>query len=187
MKIFSVDKIREADTSTINNEPISSIDLMERASTQLFNWIKEHVTTEKKINIFCGLGNNGGDGLALGKMLANSNYQVIINIIRYSEKTSDDFQINYNRLTGISGITIVDIKETNELQNKISYRLQIIDSDIAKNFDKSAETIEKNKNNSLKNIKIQIQEITKLTLTKLTSINISDKEIKNTIQTIKIE
>ncbi|HJN05171.1 MAG TPA: NAD(P)H-hydrate dehydratase [Bacteroidales bacterium] len=117
MKIFSVDKIREADTSTINNEPISSIDLMERASTQLFNWIKEHVTTEKKINIFCGLGNNGGDGLALGKMLANSNYQVIINIIRYSEKTSDDFQINYNRLTGISGITIVDIKETNELQN----------------------------------------------------------------------
>jgi len=80
------------------------------------------------------------------------------------------------------------IKEkTNELQNKISYRLQIIDSDIAKNIDKSAETIEKNKNNSLKNIKIQIQEITKLTLTKLTSINISDKEIKNTIQTIKIE
>ena len=80
------------------------------------------------------------------------------------------------------------IKEkTNELQNKISYRLQIIDSDIAKNFDKSAETIEKNKNNSLKNIKIQIQEITKLTLTKLTSINISDKEIKTTTQTIKIE
>lgn len=117
MKIFSVDKIRGADAATIKNEPISSIDLMERASTHLLNWIKEHVSTEKKINIFCGLGNNGGDGLALGRMLANSGYSVIINIIRYSKKTSEDFQINYERLAGISGITIVDINDESDFQN----------------------------------------------------------------------
>ncbi len=115
MKIFSVDKIREADAITIKNEPISSIDLMERASTQLFNWVVDHVATEKKINIFCGLGNNGGDGLALGRILSKNGYQVIINIIRYSEKTSDDFQINFERLHKISGITIVDIYKVDDI------------------------------------------------------------------------
>ncbi len=69
MKIFSVDKIREADKYTIENEPILSIDLMERASTQLSIWIRDHVKTEKHIHIFVGLGNNGGDGLALARML----------------------------------------------------------------------------------------------------------------------
>ncbi len=115
MKIFSVEKVREADSFTIKNEPILSIDLMERAATQLFNWMKNNVKSEKKIYIFVGLGNNGGDGLALGRMLANSGYLVIINIIRYSDKTSDDFQINYERLIGISGITIVDIKNASDI------------------------------------------------------------------------
>lgn len=115
MKIFPVEKIREADAFTIKNEPISSIDLMERAATQLFNWIRNHVSTEKPIFIFTGLGNNGGDGLALGRILAKNGYLVTINIIRYSENTSDDFQINYKRLNGISGISIVDINDINDI------------------------------------------------------------------------
>lgn len=115
MKIFSVDKIREVDTFTIENEPIASIDLMERAATQLLNWVQDHVKAENKIYIFTGLGNNGGDGLALGRMLANNGYLVIINIIRYSEKTSDDFQINYEKLIGISGIKIVDIQKASDI------------------------------------------------------------------------
>lgn len=115
MKIFPVEKIREADAFTIKNEPIPSIDLMERAATQLFTWIQNHVKAENRIYVFTGLGNNGGDGLALGRMLANSGYVVTIYIIRYSDKTSEDFQINYERLIGISGVTILDIKEASEI------------------------------------------------------------------------
>ena len=115
MKIFSVDKIREADATTIKNEPIASIDLMERAATQIFNWVLDHVSSEKTIYIFAGLGNNGGDGLALGRMLANDGYVVTINIIRYSKKTSIDFQINYERLNKISGITINEINNSNDI------------------------------------------------------------------------
>jgi len=115
MKIFPVEKIREADAFTIENEPISPNELMERAATQLFTWIQSHVKTDKKINIFVGLGNNGGDGLALGRMLANNGYQVTINIIRYSDINSDDFQINYERLTGLSGITIIELKEAKDI------------------------------------------------------------------------
>ena len=127
MKIFSVDKIREADAFTIKNEPISSIDLMERAATQLFNWIHNHVKTEKTIYIFTGLGNNGGDSLALGRILANNGYLVTINIIRYSEKTSHDFQINYKRLSGISGITIDDISEVSDI-TEIETNAVVIDA-----------------------------------------------------------
>ena len=65
MKIFSADIIHEADAYTIINEPIASIDLLERAATQIFNWFQKNVSTDKKIQIFTGLGNSGGDGLAL--------------------------------------------------------------------------------------------------------------------------
>lgn len=109
MKIFPVDKIREADAYTIENEPILSIDLMERASRQLFIWIKNHVEKSKKIIVFAGLGNNGGDGLALGRMLAESGYNVSINIIRYSDKQSDDFSINLQRLDSVAEININNI------------------------------------------------------------------------------
>ena len=115
MKIFSVDKIRKADLFTIKNEPISSINLMERASSKLFEWIVGHVKSDKKIFIFAGLGNNGGDGLALGRMLANNGYQVAINIIQYSKNTSDDFQINFERLTEATGLEVNEIDMANSV------------------------------------------------------------------------
>jgi len=78
------------------------------------------------------------------------------------------------------------IKETtNNLQSNVSTQLQAIDSELKKNIDESAKTIEKNKNDTLKDIKIQIQEITKLTLSKLITMDVSDQEIQNTIQTIQ--
>lgn len=98
MKIFSIEQIREADNFTIRNEPITSIDLMERAATKLFKWIKKRVDQEHTFQIFAGLGNNGGDGLVLARLLAVEGYSVKVYVIRYSEKTSDDFQKNYDRL-----------------------------------------------------------------------------------------
>lgn len=98
MKIFPVEKIREADAYTIANEPISSIDLMERASIQLYKWIKKKTTRDTTINIFCGLGNNGGDGLALSRLLIDDNYSVVTFIINYSDNRSEDFAVNLERL-----------------------------------------------------------------------------------------
>ena len=98
MKILSVEQIREADDYTIKNEPITSINLMERAAYQLFKWIKKRVDRSHKIHIYVGLGNNGGDGLVLGRLLAEKGYDVKLNVIRYSDKTSKDFQINFDRL-----------------------------------------------------------------------------------------
>jgi len=116
MKILPVNKIREADAYTIKNEPIASIDLMERAALQLYKWIKKRVDKTHIIHVFAGLGNNGGDGLALSRMLAKKGYEVNIHIIRYSDKTSGDFQANYERLTkeGLEN-NIFDMNEGDKL------------------------------------------------------------------------
>jgi ADP-dependent NAD(P)H-hydrate dehydratase / NAD(P)H-hydrate epimerase len=98
MKIFPIEKVREADAYTIKNEPIASIDLMERAANQLFAWMKKRIDKTHLIHIFVGLGNNGGDGLVLARLLLKKAYPVKVYVIRFADKSSEDFQINYDRL-----------------------------------------------------------------------------------------
>ncbi len=69
MKILRIEKIREADQYTIENEPISSEGLMERAAGQVFEWLLQHINKDNKVKIFCGSGNNGGDGLVVARRL----------------------------------------------------------------------------------------------------------------------
>ncbi|MDR1743228.1 MAG: NAD(P)H-hydrate dehydratase [Dysgonamonadaceae bacterium] len=79
MKIFSAAQIREIDAKTIEYEPVSSIDLMERAAQSFTDWFLEnHVPTEWSVTLVCGTGNNGGDGLAVGRLLHGKNYKVCV-------------------------------------------------------------------------------------------------------------
>ena len=108
MKILPVDKIREADAYTIENEPIDSIDLMERAASKVYEWfMKRCKTKEVNVKIFCGVGNNGGDGLALARMLYFTGIIPEVFIVRVSDKMSRDCEINYNRLKDCRDVTLV--------------------------------------------------------------------------------
>ncbi|GAB2650060.1 bifunctional ADP-dependent NAD(P)H-hydrate dehydratase/NAD(P)H-hydrate epimerase [Emticicia sediminis] len=99
MKILSVEQVRAADAYTIQHEPIASIDLMERASRAFVNWFCKYFETGNfKVKIFCGLGDNGGDGLAIARMLQPLGYDLEVFIVKYSEKSSENFQINLKRL-----------------------------------------------------------------------------------------
>ena len=98
MKIFRCEQIKEIDEYTIKNEPVASIDLMERAAGQLFRWIKSMFDRSGRIFVFAGPGNNGADGLALTRMLALNNYDAEIHYVKFTEKTSDDWNINRQRL-----------------------------------------------------------------------------------------
>ena len=71
MKLFSAEEIRLWDQYTIQHEPISSIDLMERAAHQCVEWLERNNYTDNPFHIFCGKGNNGGDGLAIARMLSD--------------------------------------------------------------------------------------------------------------------
>ena len=74
MKILSVDNIRKADAFTIAHEPISSVDLMERAGQNCVDFIVKKINTNHKVKVFCGPGNNGGDGLVIAYYLNKLNY-----------------------------------------------------------------------------------------------------------------
>ena len=99
MKILSTDQIYQADKNTIQNKPITSIDLMEYAANQCFLRIQKILKNKNKIiHIFCGIGNNGGDGLVVARKLIKENYIVSTYIVAFSNKRSDDFQVNYTKL-----------------------------------------------------------------------------------------
>ena len=78
MKIFSPEQIRAWDQYTIEHEPISPEKLMERAASKCVEWIREHMPRQEKFVIFCGPGNNGGDGKVMGKMLEDRGQRVEI-------------------------------------------------------------------------------------------------------------
>ena len=110
MKILPVDKIREADAFTIENEPIDSIDLMERAASNVYEWfMKRCKTKEVNVKIFCGVGNNGGDGLALARMLYFTGIIPEVFIVRVSDKMSRDCEMNFNRLKEETETPMYDI------------------------------------------------------------------------------
>lgn len=98
MKIFSSEQIKAIDDYTIKHEPIASVDLMERAAGQLFKWITDRYGRSEHIVIFTGPGNNGGDGLALARMLAVNRYSTEIHYVKFTEKTTGDWEINRQRL-----------------------------------------------------------------------------------------
>lgn len=111
LKILPVDKIREADTYTIDHEPVRSFDLMERAATACLRWILKNVPKEKTIRVICGMGNNGGDGLAVARMLFNEGYTIDVQVVRHSDTPSPDFSENFKLLGELPELVITDIFE----------------------------------------------------------------------------
>ena len=97
MKILSKEQIYEADKLTAERQNISSTVLMERAGVQIFNWLHVRMQgAQVPVHVFCGIGNNGGDGLVVSRHLITHGYNVKVYIVNYSDKRSKDFLINYD-------------------------------------------------------------------------------------------
>jgi len=106
MKILSTPQTREADAFTIANEPIKSIDLMERASrafVSCFNTLyPQGYLSDRAITVFCGQGNNGGDGLAISRLLLQQGLKVTPYVVNIKPEGSQDFEVNKKRLEAIT-------------------------------------------------------------------------------------
>ena len=103
MKLFSKEQVYAGDELTAKKQNITSTDLMERAGTQIFNWMHLRMQgAQVPIHVFCGIGNNGGDGLVLARHLITHGYNVNTYIINYSDKRSKDFLINYDRIKTVT-------------------------------------------------------------------------------------
>jgi hydroxyethylthiazole kinase-like uncharacterized protein yjeF len=100
-KILSARQIQETDVYTIKHEPISSIELMERASNAFSSAIERRLSKTQKIIITCGIGNNGGDGLAVSRILMSKGYQVTPVLVKFSEHLSPDCLSNFKQLSAV--------------------------------------------------------------------------------------
>jgi NAD(P)H-hydrate epimerase len=103
MKIFTSRQIHDIDKYTIEKEPVKSVDLMERASGKLFEWIINRFAKKRRFLIFAGPGNNGGDGLVLARLLSDSGYRAEVHYVSFTKSESNDWKINRERLNHFPG------------------------------------------------------------------------------------
>ena len=98
MKILTGSRIREADRYTIARESIDSIALMERASESIAQWVAGHVRPEYPLAFFVGKGNNGGDGLAVARMLHRAGFSCAVYLAFGRDELSEECRFNLERL-----------------------------------------------------------------------------------------
>ncbi|WP_289046429.1 NAD(P)H-hydrate dehydratase [uncultured Olleya sp.] len=116
MKIFSKAQIYEGDALTSKKQGITSADLMERAGTQIFNWLHMRLQgAQVPIHVFCGIGNNGGDGLVVARHLITHGYNVKTYIVNHSTTRSKDFLNNYERIKNTTKDWPVLLNDASEL------------------------------------------------------------------------
>lgn len=101
--LLSAIQMRDADAYTIEHKPISSINLMERAAQEFVKVLKKKYPNKlMSFSILCGQGNNGGDGLAIARLLHNGGYKnILVYLIDFGFKQSKDYARNLKRLNRI--------------------------------------------------------------------------------------
>ncbi|MCC6384848.1 MAG: NAD(P)H-hydrate dehydratase [Bacteroidia bacterium] len=107
--VLSAEQIRQWDSYTIRHEPVASVDLMERAATACFRWLVSLPAADRCFQCYVFNGNNGGDGLAIARMLHLVGYRVNVFEIHSEKKPTVDFLENKNRLlqTGFESYHII--------------------------------------------------------------------------------
>lgn len=115
MKIFSAAQIHAWDEYTIREEPITSTDLMERAAYGCVEWILRVYPTKERFAIFCGKGNNGGDGLAIARLLAENGKEIQLHILEFGFPGTADFQQNLARVHQYPKIQIQYIQDAEQI------------------------------------------------------------------------
>lgn len=124
MKILNAAQIHQLDLYTQEAEHITSLTLMERAAEAFVGWFTKHTSLKKEVWVYCGRGNNGGDGLAIACLLINRGYKIKPFIVK-SGALTPDCQANLERLEKMTPVTSI-VKE--EDITKIPTNILIIDA-----------------------------------------------------------
>ena len=111
MKIFTSAQIHELDKYTIEHEPISSIDLMERAAEAIARSIADEWGAATPVVVFAGPGNNGGDALAVARLLSGRGYSVSAFLFNTTGRLSADCATNKERLAALGGVQFVEVTQ----------------------------------------------------------------------------
>ncbi|MEA5426082.1 NAD(P)H-hydrate dehydratase [Arcicella lustrica] len=154
LKILKASQIKALDAFTIQKEGISSVDLMERASVAFMNWFLQKYFHNSKlsVNVFCGLGNNGGDGLAIARLLIQKGFSVNVFVAQYAEKTSTDFEINLRRLQELKKVFFIKNEDDFKAFQQITANDIIIDAILGAGINRAVDGL-------LKALIIQLNEL----------------------------
>lgn len=127
MKIFTSSQMRDFDRFTLREQHIGSVTLMERAAAKCFRWISKRYPIHKAILVLCGMGNNGGDGLAVTRMLLQEGYAAKAVILKHRATFSADASHNLTALHQIDPDAIQVLSE-GEFISGIPDNILIIDA-----------------------------------------------------------
>jgi len=139
MKILNAEQVGASDAYTITHEPIASIDLMERAAAVCTHWITGHFTNEVMVKVVCGLGNNGGDGLAIARLLHDKGYRTEVFIAPWFAKPSADFTVNRHRIEDIPVLKVKELSSPDDISIDNAHPTIIIDAILGSGLSKPVE------------------------------------------------
>lgn len=129
MKVLSAQQTREADLFTIQNEPVSSVELMERASRLCSGWLLKNFGEQFAFIVVCGNGNNGGDGLCIARHLFEAGRKVEVKMVRPSPDDSPDFTFNLERLKQHTALRVEMFTAAFSLRNDLNtHNIVVIDA-----------------------------------------------------------
>jgi ADP-dependent NAD(P)H-hydrate dehydratase / NAD(P)H-hydrate epimerase len=111
MKVFTAAQIRACDSFTILEQNITSLELMERAAFRCYEWIADHYTRDTPILVVCGMGNNGGDGLAITRILLQQGFSARAIILKHTEQFSPDASQNFTLLHHLAAENVQILNE----------------------------------------------------------------------------
>ncbi len=138
MKIFTASQIRACDAYTIRSANIRSSELMERAAVKCAAWIKDNFPKETLFVVLCGTGNNGGDGLAIARILHRRGYGVKAFLLNFSKELSPDCATNLNNLKALDS-DLVSIVQADTFITDIPPHIVILDALLGTGLNRPAE------------------------------------------------
>lgn len=118
MKIFSAAQISRCDDFTMTHEPVTSLNLMERAAKASVAWITEQYRDAETFYIFCGNGNNGGDGFAIARLLYENGFNVNVFSEDQNAKMSGQTEVNFKKVKALAEIVCRDFRDIKNSQVK---------------------------------------------------------------------
>lgn len=138
MKLFTASQIKACDAYTIHASSISSFDLMERAAARCVEWLTAHQPKDTVFVVLCGSGNNGGDGLAITRMLHRMGYGVKAFLLQFADKLSEDCEMNLKKLQHIDA-SLVEILQPDAFITDIPANIIIIDAILGTGLNRAVE------------------------------------------------
>lgn len=108
-KIFTTGQVKELDRYTVENEPVTSFDLVERAASRFVHEFMRHYSRQMRVVVFAGQGNNGADALAIARLLAEESFTVETYLFNPAGQLSPECRQNRERLLENPSVSFTEV------------------------------------------------------------------------------